>query len=79
MKKPARWIPRGGLKIMWRVAGSIPDLRFRLGFRQTDRALAFFPLAALFEQFNPLEPLENGTLATGSTANFERCVLGHIS
>ncbi len=48
-----------------------------LGFGQADGRSAGFPFAALFEQFDALETLENGTLAADGGTGLETVVLGH--
>ena len=53
------------------------NLRLGLGFGQADRALAFFPLTALLEEFDALEALENRAFAGGRAFGFESIVLGH--
>ena len=55
------------------------DLGLRFGLGQADRAFAFFPLAALLEEFDTLETLEDRTLTAGATGYFERCVFRHDS
>ena len=49
-----------------------------LGLRQADRGPASFPLAALSEQFNAFEALEDGTFAADGGAGLEAVVLGHL-
>jgi len=49
-----------------------------LGLRKSDRGLAGFPLAALFEEFDALEAFEDGTFAADSGAGLEAVVLGHL-
>ncbi len=53
------------------------ELLFALGLGQPDGALAFFPLAALFEELDALEALEDRAFSGGGTGGFERIVLGH--
>ncbi len=48
-----------------------------LGFFQANHPVAFFPLAALFEQLNPLEPLEDVTFHDEAAWTLETFVLGH--
>jgi hypothetical protein len=48
-----------------------------LGLGEADRGAAVFPLAALAEEFDAFETLENGTLAAYGGAGFEAVVLGH--
>jgi hypothetical protein len=48
-----------------------------LGFFQANHTVAFFPLAALLEQFNPLEPLEDVTFHDEAAWTLETFVLGH--
>ena len=52
-------------------------LGFAFGLWETDRALSFFPLAALFHEFDAFEPLEDGSLSSGSAGCFEAIMLGH--
>jgi len=47
------------------------------GLGQTHRGAAVFPFAALPEQLDALETLENGTLAADGGAGLETVVLGH--
>jgi len=72
-EKPAQWIPSGGLKGIYvsNKLGECLNLRLRLGFWQADWTLAVFPQASLLEEFDALEPLENGTLSTGAAGDFE--------
>jgi hypothetical protein len=49
-----------------------------LGFRQADRGFAFFPFAALLEEFDTLEALEDGTFAADCGVRLEAIVLGHL-
>ena len=48
-----------------------------LGLRQADRGTTGFPFAALPEEFDALEALENGAFAADGGACFEAVVLGH--
>ena len=48
-----------------------------LGLGQTDGGLAVLPFAALFEQLDTLEALEDGTLAADFGVVLEAVVLGH--
>jgi len=54
------------------------ELTLVLGLRKSDRGLAVFPFAALLEEFDALEALENGTFAADSGAGLEAVVLGHL-
>jgi hypothetical protein len=49
-----------------------------LGLRKSDRGPAGFPFAALLEEFDALEALENGTFAADGGAGLEAVVLGHL-
>jgi hypothetical protein len=49
-----------------------------LGLRKSDRGLAGFPFAALLEEFDALEALENGTFAADGGIGLEAVVLGHL-
>jgi hypothetical protein len=49
-----------------------------LGLRKSDRGPAGFPLAALPEEFDALEALEDGTFAADGGAGLEAIVLGHL-
>jgi hypothetical protein len=49
-----------------------------LGLRKADRRSAIFPLTALFQKFDALEALENGTFAADGGAGLEAIVLGHL-
>jgi hypothetical protein len=48
------------------------------GLRKSDRGLAGFPFAALLEEFDALEALENGTFAADSGTGLEAVMLGHL-
>jgi hypothetical protein len=50
---------------------------FVFGLGKADRGAAVLPLAALLEEFDALETLEDGTLAADGGAGFETVVLGH--
>ncbi len=49
-----------------------------LGLRKSDRGLAGFPVAALLEEFDALEALEDGTFAADGGVGLEAIVLGHL-
>jgi hypothetical protein len=49
-----------------------------LGLRKSDWGLAGFPLATLFEEFDALEALEDGTFAAYGGIGLEAIVLGHL-
>jgi hypothetical protein len=49
-----------------------------LGLRKPDRGLAVFPFAALLEEFDALEALEDGTFAADGGVGLEAIVLGHL-
>jgi hypothetical protein len=49
-----------------------------LGLRKSDWGPAGFPFAALLEEFDALEALENGTFAADGGVGFEAVVLGHL-
>ena len=49
-----------------------------LGLGKSDGGLAVFPLAALLEEFDALEALENGTFAADGGIGLEAIVLGHL-
>jgi hypothetical protein len=49
-----------------------------LGLGKSDGGLTVFPLAALLEEFDALEALENGTFAADGGAGLEAVVLGHL-
>jgi hypothetical protein len=49
-----------------------------LGLRQSDWGLAGFPFAALLEEFDALEALENGAFAADGGIGLEAIVLGHL-
>jgi hypothetical protein len=49
-----------------------------LGLRKTDRGLTVFPFAALLEEFDALEALEDGTFAADGGIGLEAIVLGHL-
>ncbi len=53
-------------------------LAFGLCFREAEGALAFFPLAALLEEFDAFKALEDRALTGGATADFQAVVLGHV-
>jgi hypothetical protein len=59
---------------MFKVRG----LTLVLGLRKTHGGLACFPFAALLEEFDTLEALENGTFTADGGAGFEAVVLGHL-
>jgi hypothetical protein len=48
------------------------------GLRQAHGGLAGFPFAALLEEFDALEALEDGTFAADGGAGLEAVVLGHL-
>jgi hypothetical protein len=48
------------------------------GLRQADWGPAGFPFAALTEEFDALEALEDGTFAADGGAGLEAVVLGHL-
>ncbi|MEK0444777.1 MAG: hypothetical protein RLZZ399_98 [Verrucomicrobiota bacterium] len=52
-------------------------LGLRHGLSQTDDPVALFELAALFEELDALEALENITFGRNSTGPFEAAMLGH--
>ena len=52
-------------------------LALGLGFRESDGALAVFPLPTLFHHFDTLEALHDRALTGCATFTFERVVLGH--
>ena len=52
-------------------------LSVRLGFRKTDYFAAFFPLAALFEQLDPLKTLQNVALGDDGAGSSEAAMLRH--
>jgi hypothetical protein len=49
-----------------------------LGLRKADRGATGFPFAALLEEFDALEALENGTFAADGGIGLEAIVLGHL-
>jgi hypothetical protein len=49
-----------------------------LGLRKSNRGSASFPFAALFQEFDALEALEDGTFAAYGGAGLEAVVLGHL-
>jgi len=49
-----------------------------LGLWKSDWGLAVFPFAALPEEFDALEALENGTFAAYGGIGLEAIVLGHL-
>jgi hypothetical protein len=49
-----------------------------LGLGKSDRGLAIFPFAALLEEFDALEALEDGTFAADGGIGLEAIVLGHL-
>ena len=48
------------------------------GLRKSNWGLAGFPFAALLEQLDALEALEDGTFAADGGAGLEAVVLGHL-
>jgi hypothetical protein len=52
-------------------------LNVRLGLGQIHHAAALFPRAALFEQVDALETLENVALGCDGTGGTEAAMLGH--
>ncbi len=48
------------------------------GLRQAHGGLPSFPLAALFEEFDALEALEDGAFTADGGIRFEAIVLGHL-
>ena len=54
-----------------------PRLRVRLGFRKPDHLAAFFPLAALFEQLDALETLQNVAFRDDGAGSSETAMLRH--
>ena len=59
-------------KVIW-----VSDLDVREGLAQTNYAVACFPGAALFQQFNALEALEDVTFDDEAARTLEAFVLGH--
>jgi hypothetical protein len=53
------------------------DLNLGFSLLQANHTVAFFPLATLAEQFNPLEPLEDVTFHDEAAWALETFVLGH--
>lgn len=49
-----------------------------LGLLETETAASLFPFAALLEQVDPLETLENVPLGGNLAGAFQRCVLTHF-
>jgi hypothetical protein len=52
-------------------------LNVRLCLRKTNDLAGFLPLAALFEQFDPFEPLQDVTLGGDGTCAFKATMLRH--
>ena len=50
---------------------------FVFGFRQADRGFSGLPFAALLEEFDALEALEDGAFAADAGVGFEAVVFGH--
>jgi hypothetical protein len=51
---------------------------FGLGLFQTETAATFLPLAALLEEVDSLETLEDVALGCDLSGTFKRCVLAHF-
>ena len=62
-----------GFTALRRSAG----LNVRLGLGQVHHATAFFPLAALFQQLNPLETLQNVPFGYDSAGSSKTAMLRH--
>jgi hypothetical protein len=56
----------------------VKGLTLVLGLGKSDWGLAGFPFAALLEEFDALEALENGTFAADGGIGLEAIVLGHL-
>jgi hypothetical protein len=56
----------------------VKGLTLVLGLGKSDGRLAGFPFAALLEEFDALEALENGTFAADGGIGLEAIVLGHL-
>jgi hypothetical protein len=67
----------GGIRAFYKLLET-RELTLVLGLGKPDRGLAVFPFAALLEEFDALEALEDGTFATDGGIGLEAIVLGHL-
>jgi hypothetical protein len=67
-----------GLPAIQRALKIIPEvakLRFRLGLAESSDAITGFPLSAFFEQFYPLEALQNISFCAGGAGGAQAAML----